>query len=585
MIGYAADELTASFETFEGLIHPEDKLHVMQVLNASLHGDAPDYLVDFRMRHKEGWWKWIQARGLVVARTQDGHPLRMIGMHVDIHQRKQTEERLRQSEAALNMAQQVAQIGSWRLDIESGELNWSNEIFRIFDIDPATLMSMEVFVACIHPDDRADVIAAWNNALSGAVYDIEHRILRNQSEKWVRERAQITFADGKPVHAIGTVQDITAQKLAQFRLAESEERYRILADYSTDWQYWMGVDGRYLYVSPGCETITGYSPRDFIDEPDLMSKILHPDDQEIWQSHWRDVNSGQQARANSHVHTQMEFRLITKDGSTRWIEHQCQAVTSSKTEYQGRRGVNRDITERKQAEISLRLERDRSQHYLDTIEAVIVALDEEGRITLINRKGCELLGYQADELIGEAWYARCLPQPEGMRDQYPRFQEFIAGQLEQKEYFEHAVITRSGQPRLIAWHASAIRNLDGRIIGSLSAGEDVTERRAAERALAESGLFLRESQRIARVGGWKTDLDSHIQVWTDEIYRPARIAADQPARLRGQAGVIRGGLSARRARRLSRGLPGWLAVQAGSRNAVAIRSSLLGRVALYRPGR
>jgi two-component system sensor histidine kinase/response regulator len=123
-----------------------------------------------------------------------------------------------------------------------------------------------------------------------------------------------------------------------------------------------------------------------------------------------------------------------------------------------------------------------------------------------------------DELIGASWYAQCLPQPEGMRDQYPKFQEFITGQLEQKEYFEHAVVTRSGKLRLIAWHASAIHNPEGRIIGSLRAGEDVTERRAAERALAESGLFLRESQRIARVGGWKTDIQSHIQVWTDEIY-------------------------------------------------------------------
>ncbi len=384
MIGYAADELSASFDAFDGLIHPDDKSHVMQAINANFLGETPEFVVDFRLRHKEGWWKWIQARGLVVARTQDGKPLRMIGVHVDIHQHKQAEEKLRQSEAALNMAQQVAQLGSWRLEIETGQLNWSDEIFRIFGIDPATPVSMAIFIGCIHPDDRDAVLAAWNNALSGAPYDIEHRILVKQSEKWVRERAQISFANGKPILAIGTVQD---------------------------------------------------------------------------------------------------------------------------------------ITKRKQAEISLRLERDRSQHYLDTIEAVIVALDEEGRITLINRKGCELLGYQADELIGASWYARCLPQPEGVADQYPRFREFIAGQLEQKEYFEHAVVTRSGQMRLIAWHASAIRNPDGRIIGSLSAGEDVTERRAAERALAESGLFLRESQRIAKVGGWKTDLKGHVVVWTDEIYR------------------------------------------------------------------
>ncbi len=524
MIGYKAEELTGSFEVFQSLLHPEDESRVKQVLKAYFAGETPEYRIDFRFRHKQGWWKWIQARGLLVAYTPDGKPLRMIGVHVDIHQGKQAEERLRQSEAALILAQQVAQFGSWWLEIESGELNWSDEIYRIFGIDPATPISMEIFIGHIHSDDQAAVLAAWNNALRGAPYDIEHRIRVNQSEKWVRERAQISFAEGKPIQAIGTVQDITEQKLAQFRLAESEERYRILADYSTDWQYWLGVDGRYRYVSPGCETITGYSPQDFIDKPDLMSEIMHPYDQEIWQTHWRDVNSDR----NDVAHKHMEFRLITKDGRTRWIEHQCQAVASSKIEYQGRRGVNRDITERKQAEISLRIERDRSQRYLDTIEAVIVALDEAGRITLINRKGCELLGYQVEELMGASWFAQCLPQPEGMRDQYPKFQAFIAGQMQQREYYEHAVINRSGQLRLIAWHASSIRNPDGRIIGSLSAGEDVTEQRAAERALAESSLFLRESQRIAKVGGWKTDLKGHVVVWTEEIYRLLELPPGSP---------------------------------------------------------
>jgi PAS domain-containing protein len=108
------------------------------------------------------------------------------------------------------------------------------------------------------------VLTSWNAALNGAPYDIEHRILSEAGERWVRERAEIRFVDGKAISGIGTVQDITDRKQAQALLAESEERYRILADYSPDWQYWLGADGRYLYVSPGCEAITGCAPEEFL---------------------------------------------------------------------------------------------------------------------------------------------------------------------------------------------------------------------------------------------------------------------------------------------------------------------------------
>ncbi len=514
MIGYGKGELAPRFETWDALLHPEDKPRVQKILQAQFREESAEYLAEFRLRHKQGGWKWIQSRGLVVERAADGRPLRMIGVHVDIHARKEAEEKLRASEAALNQAQRVAQIGSWRLDIESRELVWSDETYRIFAIPPGSPLDLDAFNALVHADDREAMRDNWNTALAGAPYDIEHRILVGGEIRWVRERANITRVHGKPAYAIGTVQDITAQKLAQARLEESEERYRILADYSPEWQYWLGTRGKYLYVSPGCEAISGYPPQAFMDDAGLMRDIVHPDDRAIWEHHWREVNAGQHEEA----HTFLEFRIVTRQGEVRWIEHQCQAVASDNEAYRGRRGVNRDVTLRKNAENALRLERDRSQHYLDTIEAVIVALNGEGRITLVNRKGCELLGYRAAELLGAGWFERCLPRPAGMDRDFPLFQDIVAGRRELTEYQENAVLTRSGEQRLIAWHNSVIRDAEGGIAGTLSAGEDITERRAAERALAETTLFLRDSQNIARVGGWKANPDNDTLVWTDALH-------------------------------------------------------------------
>ncbi len=215
-----------------------------------------------------------------------------------------------------------------------------------------------------------------------------------------------------------------------------------------------------------------------------------------------------------------EYRFARADGAWLWLlARGCVVERDAEGRPLRSFGTKSDISRTKQTEISLRLERDRSQRYLDTIEAVILALDRDGCITMINRKGCELLGYRAAELIGANWFERCLPQPQGMAQVYPVFQDVISGHLDQVEFFENAVLTRSGRQRLIAWHNSVIRDADGRISGSLSAGEDVTERRAAERALAESSLFLRESQSIAHVGGWKANPDTGMMFWTDEIYR------------------------------------------------------------------
>ncbi|MFO7803183.1 MAG: PAS domain S-box protein, partial [Desulfovermiculus sp.] len=145
-----------------------------------------------------------------------------------------------------------------------------------------------------------------------------------------------------------------------------------------------------------------------------------------------------------------------------------------------------DITERKRLEQSLRREHDISQRYLNTTQTMMVALDTEGRITMINRAGRELLGYTEDELLGCHWFETCLAQPEGMNRVYPVFQRIMTGDLTSVEYFENSVVCRDGTQRLIGWHNAFMKDDEGRVVGILSSGEDITERKHAEEALRES---------------------------------------------------------------------------------------------------
>ena len=139
---------------------------------------------------------------------------------VELHERDA--QQLAEAADTLNRAQRVAHIGSWHLDIQQNRLDWSDETYRIFGVTDNHPLSYEDFLARVHPDDREMVDAAWQDALQGAPYDIVHRIVVAGETKWVREQAEFKFdAQGRLLAGIGTVQDVTRQRLDQIALEES----------------------------------------------------------------------------------------------------------------------------------------------------------------------------------------------------------------------------------------------------------------------------------------------------------------------------------------------------------------------------
>ncbi len=131
-----------------------------------------------------------------------------------------------------------------------------------------------------------------------------------------------------------------------------------------------------------------------------------------------------------------------------------------------------------------------AQQYLDLADVIFVALDEKGNITLINRKGCTLLGYQEEELVGRNWFETCLPKAD--REQtLAVFRQILLGELTVAEFHQNLVVTKDGHERLIDWHNTLVRDESGKIIGTLSSGADVTARSRAERARRDSEAKLR----------------------------------------------------------------------------------------------
>jgi PAS domain S-box-containing protein len=141
---------------------------------------------------------------------------------------------------------------------------------------------------------------------------------------------------------------------------------------------------------------------------------------------------------------------------------------------------------------SLRIERDRAQDYLDIAGTIIVALNTEGEVTLINKKGCKVFGYVEEEIIGKNWFSHFLP--ERIMDSVKKgFDSLMAGKIQHMEYFENPVLNSKGKERFIAWHNTILRE-ENKIIGTLSSGEDITERKRLEKSLLE--IEDRERQSI-----------------------------------------------------------------------------------------
>ena len=164
---------------------------------------------------------------------------------------------------------------------------------------------------------------------------------------WVFAKASPLYDQtGDIIGAIETIRDITERKKAEEALRESEQKFRTVADHIHDWEYWIASDGSLVYVSPSCERITSYKADEFYQDPGLLTRIIHPEDQESFIQHVDDVTKTMQ----TEDHHTMTFRIQTRHGDDRWIEHVCREVFDREGKSIGRRVSNRDITERWKAE-------------------------------------------------------------------------------------------------------------------------------------------------------------------------------------------------------------------------------------------
>jgi PAS domain S-box-containing protein len=229
--------------------------------------------------------------------------------------------------------------------------------------------------------------------------------------------------------------------------------------------------------------------------------------------------------SNGNIH-KAERSTITDKGEI-YVEITASPLTNPSGKIIGGIEVVRDRTEWKMLEENLRIQRNQAQQYLDVAGVMLLVLDTDQNITLINKKGCEILGYQEGELIGQNWFNTCIPD-RIRKDVEDVFDGLMAGEIELTEYYENSVTIKSGDERIIAWHNTILRDKQNKITGVLSSGEDITEKKKLEAQY----LHAQKMEAVGRLaGGIAHDFNNILSaIIANESLLHMNLKKDDPSR-------------------------------------------------------
>jgi len=527
-------------------VHPDDVDRVRQLSDRAAQ-NGMDLDLEHRILLPDGVIKYVHA--VAHAGRDSSGNLEYMGVVTDITERKRADDErealsrsLQESKARLEEAQSVAHVGYWDWDLETGEIIWSDETYRIFGFKPQERpMDIETVSGLIHPDDREALYSTVDEEVAVGVYPVhQHRIVRPSGE--VRTVQSITSKLWKTTRPglengisrkhnrlFGTVQDIT-------ELKQAEEASRALSrdlQESKDWLeeaqrvahlgYWVwDLETNQVIWSEETYRIFGLVPKGDSFDVALVREMMYPDDREaVFMTAKKAIDTGTRADC--------EHRLLRPNGEMRVVHSLGEVRKNSQGRIQ-MFGTTQDITDRK------RVEEDR-QALSNALQQSNARLEEAQRLAHIghyewdlienrvtySEELCRIWGIPPvkDSFDVSAIFERI--HPEDRENVSREAAEAISNGIHAKS--EHRIVLPSGEVRVILGLGTVKRDASGKAYEMFGTGQDITERKLAEQALRQSQFYLSEGERLAHIGSWaSTDLgirwseDLNIY-WSDEVYK------------------------------------------------------------------
>jgi PAS domain S-box-containing protein len=343
------------------LNHPDDTQKVLDAMEHSRNTHEPHDFY-YRIILEDGSLKTLHARGDVIVNSE-GRPYQMVGTLQDVTERQNLIERLMQNEQLYKQAQALSHIGNWTWLIKEGKILWTDELYRIYGLEPQSQeITFELYASFIHPDDKEELFNTIQNALSTKMpYDLHHRIIAaDGSVKHLNAKGSVQLdKNDQPQKMLGTAQDVTERTIIEQAVRESQHFIQKTADATPAIITSYNINtGTYRFVSMGLKKLLGYDPNLPLQEGvQFFVNIVHPDDLPVIM----EKNAAALALANSHPETEVgepivefEYRMRHANGEYRWF-HTFGTVfdRNNNAQVENVLNISIDTTERKEMETAL----------------------------------------------------------------------------------------------------------------------------------------------------------------------------------------------------------------------------------------
>jgi len=486
MLGFAENEIGNSLDEWSNRIHPDDKADALAVVQAYFDGKIPVYTTEHRVSCKDGSYKWILDRGIVVSRDADGKPLRMIGTHTDINEYKQMEEKLRDSDAfnvsVLNsLTSHIAVLDA------QGVIVAANNAWRQFAQENGLLKSSQDMLGF-------NYLEACNNAFNqpygdeaSAVQDGITAVLDGEREMFHLEylchsanQQHWFYMNVLPLHGsrrgvVVSHKNITERKKAE-EIAQAASQYaRSLIEASLDPLVTISAEGKVTDVNTATEQVTGVY-RDTLIGSDFADYFTDPDK----------ARAGYRQVFSQSFVTDYPLAIRHLSGKVTDVLYNASLYHDGDGKVLGVFAAARDITERKKAE---EIAQAASQYARSLIEASLdplVTISAEGKVTDVNTATEQVTGVYRDTLIGSD-FADYFTDPDKAREGYQRVfsQGFVTD-------YPLAIRHLSGKVTDVLYNAGLYHDGNGKVLGVFAAARDITERKKIEAELTRSNAELEQ---------------------------------------------------------------------------------------------
>jgi PAS domain S-box-containing protein len=440
---------------------------------------------------------------------------------LDITERKQAEDALRESEERLKLAQQSSNTGWWDWDMATGQLKWSQELFELFGLDPETARAtFEAWDQVMHPDDKTSAYELLDIAVKNGTYlDSEYRVIQPGGQiKWVRAIGRASYdPEQKPVRMTGICIDITARKQTEEALRASEERFRRAVLGAPFPIMLHAEDGEVVTINTPWTQLTGYEHSDIPTIADWTQKA-YGTRMDLVRA---DIDS---LYALDGPKAEGEYTIMTRSGQTRTWDFSSAPIGQLPD---GRRlviSMAMDVTERKQAEDALRESEDKFK-YIFEYSVVGKSITQISGGMQVNKALCDMLGYSLQEMQEKKWQE--ITHPNDIELTKSHVELLVSGKQDSTRFVKR-FIHKNGSIVWVDLSSTIRRNGQNKPLYLMSAVIDITERKQAEDEIKKQLDELRRWQN-ATLGreGRILDLKREVNELLGKASQPPRYPSAQ----------------------------------------------------------